>query len=234
MKKIAKSYARGSIRLRKVVNHSDITVPLWNDKERLIWRVGNKKSEEIPAGKTAKAKGKKYPIEYYLNGARLKGKMPKYHEYGIWTKLPRVTRKGYTFLGWDVYDFSRDENFGYVQTGIKDYYYGKIEVYAECKKYKVTVRNRRIHVMVKSPTYGKKGYYRRDDYYGFRYSENEDMSNAVIIDKTAPYGKGLSGKLKKGKTYYVEISPHAPAMFEEDDEDFPAFAWRAKRKVKIK
>ena len=78
------------------------------------------------------------------------------------------------------------------------------------------------------------GFSKEDDFYGYRYSENKDMSHSDIVYKTAPYGKGLSGKLKKRKTYYVQIAPHGSEFTEEDDEDFPIFGWRAKRKVKIK
>ncbi len=64
-------------------------------------------------------------------------------------------------------------------------------------------------------------------------AENPDMSHSVVVYKTAPYGKGLTGKLKKGKTYYVQIAAHGPDFTEEDDEDFPLFGWIKKKKVTI-
>lgn len=88
--------------------------------------------------------------------------------------------------------------------------------------------------MVQDPLFGKKGYSKADDHYGFRYSEHPDMSHSVIVSKTAPYGKGMTGKLEKGKTYYVQIAAHGPDFTEEDDEDFPLFGWVKKKKVIIK
>lgn len=102
------------------------------------------------------------------------------------------------------------------------------------KKYEVTSSDGRIKVTVKDTTYGKKGYKKGIDSYYFRYSENEDMSESCVVWYTAPYGKGLSRKLKKGKTYYVQISRYIDPYF-EDSEDWeePFCGWHGKRKVTI-
>lgn len=235
IKKVAASYAQDCVQLRTVVNHSSISIPLNEEKGNLSWYVGKKKRTTLPPGKTAKAKGKKYTISYILNGGKVKGEKPKYHEYGKATQLPsHVRRKGYTFLGWDIYGEKSFDEWGLLQSKIKAESREKLQVQAVFKKYKITVKNQRIHVLVQDPKYGKKGYSKADDYYGFRYSEIPDMSHSVIVSKTAPYGKGMTGKLKKGKTYYVQIAAHGPDFTEEDDEDFPLFGWVKKKKITIK
>ena len=70
----------------------------------------------------------------------------------------------------------------------------------------VASSNGRIKVTVKDKSYGKKGYKKSSAAYYFRYSENKDMPNATVVVSTAPYGSGLSKKLEKGKTYYVQIT----------------------------
>ena len=113
--------------------------------------------------------------------------------------------------------------------------YGTLTVSALFKKYKVESVNGKIKVTVKDVVYGKKNYTKSADAYFFRYSENKDMSDSSVVVYTAPYGKGMSKKLKKGKTYYVEISRYfEPYM--EDSEDFeePFCGWHCKRSVTIK
>lgn len=235
VKKVAATYAQGCVQLRTVVNHSSISIPLNEAKGSLSWYVGKKKLRSLPPGKTAKGRGRKYAISYILNGGKIKGGKPKYHEYGKAAKLPsQVTRKGYTFLGWDIYGEKSFDEWGLLQSKIKAESREKLQVQAVFKKYKVSVKNQRIHVLVQDPLFGKKGYLKADDYYGFRYSEHPDMSHSVIVSKTAPYGKGMTGKLEKGKTYYVQIAAHGPDFTEEDDEDFPLFGWVKKKKVTIK
>lgn len=235
VKKVAATYAQGCVQLRTVVNHSSISIPLNEAKGSLSWYVGKKKLRSLPPGKTAKGRGRKYAISYILNGGKIKGRKPKYHEYGKAAKLPsQVTRKGYTFLGWDIYGEKSFDEWGLLQSKIKAESREKLQVQAVFKKYKVSVKNQRIHVLVQDPLFGKKGYLKADDYYGFRYSEHPDMSHSVIVSKTAPYGKGMTGKLEKGKTYYVQIAAHGPDFTEEDDEDFPLFGWVKKKKVTIK
>ncbi len=234
VKKVAATYAQGCVKLRTVANRSSVSIPLNEAKGSLSWYVGKKKRKSLPPGKTAKAKGRKYAISYILNGGKIKGRKPKYHEYGKAAKLPsQVVRKGYTFLGWNIYGEKSFDEWGLLQSGIKAESREKLQVQAVFKKYKVTVKNQSIHVLVQGPLFGKKGYSKADDHYGFRYSEHPDMSHSVIVSKTAPYGKGMTDKLEKGKTYYVQIAAHGPDFTEEDDEDFPLFGWVKKKKVTI-
>ena len=81
----------------------------------------------------------------------------------------------------------------------------------------------------------QKGYDKDTDAYFYRYSENEDMSDPDIVVCTAPYGSGLSKKLKKGKTYYVEITRYLDTYM-DDSEDYeePIGGWHCKRKVVIR
>ena len=81
----------------------------------------------------------------------------------------------------------------------------------------MTSKNGKIKVTVKSPEYGKKGYDKDTDAYFYLYSENEDMSDPDIVVYTAPYGSGLSKKLKKGKTYYVEITRYLDTYMEDSE-----------------
>lgn len=230
-KKVAKSYAEKSIRLHKVINHSDIRIPLHTQKNNVIWYVDKKKVDSVVPGKTAKAQPKKYTISYNLDGGKIVGRKVKKHTYSEETKLPaEVRRKGYTFLGWNV--FGKNDWFLF-QKSVNGSLYGKIRVNAVFKEYKVSVRNRRIYVVVKDPSYGKKGYSKDTDHYYFRYSENRNMENAAYATASAPYGTGMSEKLKKGKTYYVQIA--MKTAWEEDEEDYeePQSGWIMKRKVTI-
>ena len=234
VKKVAATYAQGCVKLRTVANRSSISIPLNEAKGNLSWYVGKRKRKSLPPGKTATAKGKKHAINYILNGGKVRERKPKYHEYGKITTLPsQVRRKGYTFLGWDIYGEKSFDEWGLLQSKVRAESKEKLQVQAVFKKYKVTVKNQRIQVLVQDPNYGRRGYSKANDYYGFRYPENPDMSHSVVVYKTAPYGKGLTGKLKKGKTYYVQIAAHGPDFTEEDDEDFPLFGWIKKKKVTI-
>ena len=61
------------------------------------------------------------------------------------------------------------------------------------------------------------------------------MSNATVVVFTAPYGNGLSKRLEKGKTYYVQITRYfEPYMEDSEDYEEPFCGWHCKRKIKIK
>lgn len=232
VQKVPKSFIKNCTVIRKVVNKSGIEVKLDTAKNKRSWYVGGKKSETVPAGTTAKAKGKKYKITYYMDQGKIKGKKPKTSEYGKETKLPsKVVRKGYTFFGWHV---SAKNDWEIFRDSIRADMYGDIQVAAKWKKYSVkNIKGGKIKVTVKDPLYGKKGYDWDTDKFAFRYSEYKDMRDAVIIKYTAPYGEGVTKKLKKGKTYYVEVAMQTD--WEEDDEDIetPISGWLMKTKIKI-
>lgn len=232
VEKVAKSYAKNSIALRKVVNYSNISIPLVTAKENLIWRIDGQRVEVLPPKKTARAEAKKYLIQYKLKGGKIKGKRINKHEYGKAMKLPSLYRKGYRFLGWHIY-YNKD--WHYYQMEIKPNANGKIVAEAVFKQIKISAENQRIQVMVKDPDYGKRNYLKEMDNYYFRYSENPDMSNSTWVFSTTPYGKGISKKLKKGRVYYVQIAERTLGFEEEDDDMWnPTLGWIIKEKIRMK
>lgn len=232
VEKVAKSYAKNSIALRKVVNYSNISIPLVTAKENLIWRIDGQRVEVLPPKKTARAEAKKYLIQYKLKGGKIKGKRINKHEYGKAMKLPSLYRKGYRFLGWHIY-YNKD--WHYYQMEIKPNANGKIVAEAVFKQIKISAENQRIQVMVKDPDYGKRNYLKEMDNYYFRYSENSNMSNSTWVFSTTPYGKGISKKLKKGRVYYVQIAERTLGFEEEDDDMWnPTLGWIIKEKIRIK
>lgn len=232
VEKVAKSYAKNSIALRKVVNYSDISIPLVTSKGNLIWRLDGQRVEVLPPKKTARAEAKKYLIQYKLKGGKIKGRRINKHEYGKAMKLPSLYRKGYRFLGWHIY-YNKD--WHYYQMEIKPNANGKIVAEAVFKQIKISAENQRIQVMVKDPDYGKRNYLKEMDNYYFRYSENPDMSNSTWVFSTTPYGKGISKKLKKGRVYYVQIAERTLGFEEEDDDMWnPTLGWLIKKKIRMK
>lgn len=233
VKKVSPRFAVNCYALKKIVNNSNVSIALDTLKGKRNWYVGKKKVTKLKPGKTAKAVYKKYKIKYKLNGGKIVGKKPKSYVYRQKARLPKKARKkGYTFIGWYV---SGKNDWQCFPEYIDSKMYGTLTVSALFKKYKVESVNGKIKVTVKDAAYGKKNYSKSADAYFFRYSENKDMSDSSVVVYTAPYGKGVSKKLKKGKTYYVEISRYfEPYM--EDSEDFeePFCGWHCKRSVTIK
>ena len=233
VKKVSKDFISGCYSLKRIVNHSQTTIPLEDMNKKRYWYVAGKKVIKLKPGKTATAKYRSYRIKYRLNGGKVKGKSPKKYTYRARTKLPKVVKKkGYTFFGWNLVAKNDWELCKYE---VPAKLYGTLKAEAVLKKYKVTSDHGRIKVTVKDSQYKKKGYKKSTDRYYYRYSETKDMTNAKYVLSTAPYGKGLSGKLKKGKTYYVEASRYLE-LYLEDSEDFaaPSWGWLGKKKITIR
>lgn len=232
VQQISKKFVSNCFALKKIVNNSQISIPLNTLKGKRNWYVGGKKVTKLKPGKTAKSAYQKYKIKYELDGGKVVGKKPKTYTYRQKAKLPaKAEKKGYAFLGWFI---SAKNDWECFPEYITEKLYGTLTAKAIFKKYEVTSSDGRIKVTVKDGTYGKKGYDRDCDAYFFRYSENKDMSNSTVVVFTAPYGKGLSRKLKKGKTYYVQITRYFE-LYMEDSEDYeePFCGWHCKRKVTI-
>ncbi len=87
-------------KLKKVVNRSKLWIPLDTCGGHRVWKVNGKKVTKLAPGKTAKTKGTKYKLTYSLSGGKACGKLPKYYYYGNEPKLPKVKKKGYTFVCW--------------------------------------------------------------------------------------------------------------------------------------
>ncbi len=233
VREISKNFVENCFSLKKIVNLSKTAIPLDTLKGKRNWYVGKKKVAKLKSGKTAKATFRKYKIKYALDGGKVTGKKPKTYRYRQKTKLPKkAKKKGYTFIGWYIYTLNDWECF---PECIPEKLFGTLKVKAIFKKYKVSSSNGRIKVTVKDKSFGKKGYKKSSDAYYFRYSENKDMSNATVVVFTAPYGNGLSKRLEKGKTYYVQITRYfEPYMEDSEDYEEPFCGWHCKRKIKIK
>lgn len=232
-KKYSKKFAPGCYSLKKIVNLSKTEIPLDTLKGKRNWYVGKKKVTKLKPGKTAKSVYQKYKIKYILDGGKVKGKKTKTYRYRQKTKLPaKAKKKGYTFLGWYIYAKNDWECFPeYIPPKL----YGTLRAKAIFKKYTVTSSKGRIKVTVKDGSYGKRGYKKSIDAYFYRYSENKDMSDSRVVVFTAPYGNGLSKRLEKGKTYYVQITRYfEPYMEDSEDYEEPFCGWHCKRKIKIK
>ncbi len=233
VKKVSKDFISGCYSLKRIVNHSKATISLEDMNKKRYWYVAGKKVTKLKPGKTATAKYRSYRIKYQLNGGKVKGKSPKKYTYRARTKLPKVVKKkGYTFFGWNLVEKNDWELCKYE---VPAKLYGTLKAEAVLKKYKVTSDHGRIKVTVKDSQHKKKGYKKSTDRYYYRYSETKDMTNAKYVLSTAPYGKGLSGKLKKGKTYYVEASRYLE-LYLEDSEDLaaPSWGWLGKKKITIR
>ena len=233
VKKVSKDFISGCYSLKRIVNHSKATISLEDMNKKRYWYVAGKKVTKLKPGKTATAKYRSYRIKYQLNGGKVKGKSPKKYTYRARTKLPKVVKKkGYTFFGWNLVAKNDWELCKYE---VPAKLYGTLKAEAVLKKYKVTSDHGRLKVTVKDSQHKKKGYKKSTDRYYYRYSETKDMTNAKYVLSTAPYGKGLSGKLKKGKTYYVEASRYLE-LYLEDSEDLaaPSWGWLGKKKITIR
>ena len=232
VEKISKKFASACYDLKEIINHSQISIPLDTMKGKRNWYVEGKKVTKLEPEKTATPLYRQYKIKYILDGGKVIGEKPKTYTYRGKTQLPmKVKKKGYTFLGWFAYG---DNDWECFPEYVPDKLYGKLTAEAILKKYKVESSNGRIKVSVQDKLYGTKAYKKDSDAYYFRYSENEDMSDSTVVVYTAPYGKGLSKKLKKGKTYYVEVTRYFD-LYMEDSEDYeePFCGWHCKRKITI-
>lgn len=216
--------------LKTVVNRSSLSIPLDNCKKRKTWYVNERKKNRVPAGRTAKAKGKKYKIRYDLKGGRAKCKLPRTYRYGSDLKLPgkKITRKGRYFLAWKV-DKNIDNPDVYTfRLGASTH--GTIKVSPIFIKYKVkNVKGKKIKISV--------GDHKKVDAVGFvvRYSTKRDMANAKYepedpvkagVGYNEKENKYTLKKLKKGRRYYIEIA----ALYDDDEVG----AWCGKRSVRVK
>lgn len=115
VKKTGKKMIENTTSIREITNLSKLKIelPQWCGDDSFYtnvnWYVNGKKVKILKSGQTAKAKPKVFPIKYKLNGAKVKGKLPKKYTHGKGVQLPRkVTKKGYVFYGW-MYDAPRGD-----------------------------------------------------------------------------------------------------------------------------
>lgn len=68
--------------------------------DQVSWFVNGKQTKSILPFSMALGRGRRYKLSYQLNGAKVKGKLPKSYRYGDIVEFPRkVTKKGYIFSG---------------------------------------------------------------------------------------------------------------------------------------
>lgn len=167
---------------------------------------------------------------YNTNGGKIKGKAVKSYRYGDKVSLPmNVKRKGATFFGWGIpYDT--------LEPGRK----GNCKLNAVWKIYSVkNIKGQKFKVYAQDADYKKKGYEPSEDFYGVRYSENENMEDCKYFWGTAQNdakNAGCSPQLELGKTYYVEIMC-VPSSYDDLDVELEydtiGAGWLGKRKVTI-
>lgn len=106
VKEIGNSIFLEADRVREINNLSAVSFDITQTgtKTDLVsWFVNGKQTKSIPPFSTALGRGRKYKLAYQLNGAKVKGKLPKSYRYGDIVEFPRnVTKKGYIFSGWNI------------------------------------------------------------------------------------------------------------------------------------
>ena len=210
----AESIFYGNDDLREVVNHSALTIDVnWRDSG-LSWYVDKEKTTLVPSGKTAKATPKKYKISYKLKGGKMKGKKVKTYTYGMTpTKLPSAKKKGYIFAGWS----DEKEGFGWFGRELSGQK-GNLTLYAVYEKVKIK-RTKKNNIKIQLTPESKISY--SANFYVL-IADNKAMKNAsqyicmnwnnfIAKPKNASFRMGKKAdtltlkKLKKGKTYYVQV-----------------------------
>jgi len=215
-------------RLKKIVNNSQILLKLNDCKGKKTWYVDGEKVKSVDAGETAKAKGKKYKINYNLLGGKKSGYLPTSYRYGEPVKLPlNVKKKGYSIVAWSN-NKENNGNFYHDSTSIK--LSGNITLKPIWLKYKVeNIKKNSIKVTINdknaaivSNMYDIRVSLRKDmknsEYYSY-YPDSDDKSNGIIRN------------LKKNKRYYVQIACND---IDFDSDEYGIDLWVGKRSVKIK
>lgn len=212
LKKLEKNFTK-CFGLRTIVNRSSMKIPLDTVSGKRIWKVGGKKAKILTQGKTAKSRGTKYRITYDLRGGKTTDRMPGYHYYGDELKLPRMKKKGYTFLGWRCLSC-----FTYGDEFVR--YYGKdVKLVPYFVKFEVkNLEGGKIQVRIADDDFEWPDIMWREDYYPLiyvvRFSENEDMSGPTtskypyhkLEGVTGIYDEGIYDGFEIGKTYYIQFS----------------------------
>ena len=93
-------------RVREINNFSAVSFDITQTgtkTDQVSWFVNGKQTKSILPFSMALGRGRKYKLSYQLNGAKVKGKLPKSYRYGDIVEFPRnVTKKGYIFSGWNI------------------------------------------------------------------------------------------------------------------------------------
>ena len=194
--KIAKTAFKNDRFLKKIANHSEVSIPLGKLDKDLFWYQDGKKVTSVTSGKTAKCKGRLFRVTYKELKGKFEGKLPKTYRYAEDKYLPtKAERKGYFFYGWSM--------SGLWLSDLCDIR-GNLTLTPIWIKYDVT----KLNSSKRKLTYeiSKKYDYFSSRTAEIRYSTNNDMKeskNARCYNLWK--GSFTLKKLKKGKKYYVQF-----------------------------
>ena len=194
--KIAKTAFKEDRFLKKIINHSNVNIPIQNLDKDLFWYQDGKKVTSVAPGKTAKSKGRLFRVKYKDLQGKIQGKLPKSYRYTEEKALPtKGKRKGYFFYGWSMDG---------MWLSALDNLRGNLTLLPIWIKYNISKLNdkkRVFHFEI------SKNYQYFDGSMGqIRYSENRNMKKSKKeVDSSSWKGSMTLKGLKKGKKYYVQF-----------------------------
>lgn len=219
--------------LKKVTNLSKKVWKLPTCKNRKRWFVTGRRKGKVLPGEVALAQGKRYAIQYRLDGGRLVGKVPGSYEYGkVQPIAATVEKKGYYCIGWykDMKESGEAGMFLFIPEPIlqRDVS-GDLLLRPLFVKYQVANVSKQAVRIVLSDA----GSPYVQDYFEIRYSLNKNMSDAktvLISEKDTVVVKNL----EKGKRYYFEFRWGTSEGNDDDNEPLqPESPWLGKQSVLI-
>ncbi len=194
--KIAKSAFKDDRFLKKIINHSNVSIPIQNLDKDLFWYQDGKKVTSVSPGKTAKSKGRLFRVKYKDLQGKIQGKLPKSYRYTEEKALPtKGKRKGYFFYGWSMDG---------MWLSALDNLRGNLTLRPIWIKYNISKLNdkkRVFHFEI-----SKKYQYFDGSMGQIRYSEHRNMKKSKKeVDSSSWKGSITLRGLKKGKKYYVQF-----------------------------
>lgn len=234
VKKTGKKMIENTTGIREITNLSKrkIELPQWCGDDsfytNVSWYVNGKKVKILKSGQTAKAKPKVFPIKYKLNGAKVKGKLPKKYTHGKGVQLPRkVTKKGYVFYGW-MYEAPRGD-LGTNVYSCNPSVGGKVIIMPGLARFRLK-------------NIGKHRVYAYVDLSGacinnnaqIRYADNKEMTGAKICDINLDDDRDACGYIKTpalepGKRYWFQFR-----SMEDLGEEGEYNVWGPKKSILVK
>ena len=194
--KIAKTAFKEDRFLKKIINHSNVNIPIQNLDKDLFWYQDGKKVTSVASGKTAKSKGRLFRVKYKDLQGKIQGKLPKSYRYTEEKELPtKGKRKGYFFYGWSMDG---------MWLSALDNLRGNLTLRPIWIKYNISKLNHKKRVFHFEIS---KNYQYFDGSMGqIRYSENRNMKKSKKEVDSSPWKGSMTLKgLKKGKKYYVQF-----------------------------
>ena len=194
--KVAKSAFKDDRFLKKIINHSNVSIPIQNLDKDLFWYQDGKKVTSVSPGKTARSKGRLFRVKYKDLQGKFQGKLPKSYRYTEEKALPtKGKRKGYFFYGWSV-----DELWLNDLCDIR----GDLTLRPIWVRYHLTKINGNKRKF--SYEISKKYEYFYCRTAQIRYADNKKMKKSKLIWEENLWRGNVTLKgLKKGKKYYVQF-----------------------------